>query len=327
MNFMYLINLMNFKTTIFIAITVSFLLFPLFTAHALTVSPAVLELTAEPGETAKGTITLFNETNQVLGLVIQTASFTQTEDRALTEILPVASDLALWVRVAEPRITLNSGEKKYIDFEVQVPSKVTQAGNYGVIFFTQPGTENGVSVASRVGSLILLTIPSLADEREMEIVDFGITDQETVLKYLPIDFFARIKNTGNAHLLPAGTIEIKNLLTKKTRTVELNQQAGRILPGIIRRFTAYWPDLAGSDLTTERGRGRVFWQRLINELTAIKVGYYQATLNIQAGPDSEIKTAQLKFWLFPWRTTGLIIILALLVWLIWGIIKKNKRRI
>jgi len=125
-------------------------------------------------------------------------------------------------------------------------------------------------------------------------------------------------------LKPTGEIVIENLFGKQTDAIEFNPGLGATLPNQIRKYTATWekkpviekPGNFWSD----------FWQGYSNETDNFAFGRYTASLNILTGSGNSIsKSANLNFWVFPWRIIvvwGLVVILGIIL-LIWALKKYN----
>jgi hypothetical protein len=147
--------------------------------------------------------------------------------------------LAKWVFPEPKTSTLNAGEEKTIPFSINVPKNAEPGGHYASILVSSGGAApsggSGASVTSRVGSLILLRVTgNITEDAGVETFSTSKRTYQTS----PIDFELRIKNNGNNHIKPAGTIVITNIFGQKVTEVPLDGR--NVLPGAIRKMSTQW---------------------------------------------------------------------------------------
>ncbi|MBN1778768.1 MAG: hypothetical protein JW816_00905 [Candidatus Buchananbacteria bacterium] len=286
----------------FLALLIGFSFF-ISPAEALTIFSPVVELATKPGVPVNGIVKIYNETNQAVSLRSSVELYRGSQSVKMNSILP--ADFLGWFKVSQPSLVLQAKQAIFIPFTVNVPAKTTPGGYYAVIYW-QPETSTknqtgDVGVSSKVGTTVFLRVEGDIVE-SLDLTDFNVYPLKPVYFSLPINFNVSLKNAGNIHLQPTGTIEIKNWLGSKTLT--FNQTKNFILPDNNRQF--------GLIFRGSHNQSNIFSQ-FISDLTDF--GPAEATLTIAYGqekPQTISKT--IYFWLVPVKAiVGLVIILILLV--------------
>lgn len=271
-------------------------------AKAITVGPPKLEFTVDPGGVVKGKVFVENEGANTPTRTFYPVFEKFTEDNGNKQFTSEESDLSTWFKIAD-EVTLNPGERKFVDFKIEAPKDATPGGHFAVMWWsTAPAkskskSNQSVSVVTRAGILVYLTVTG--DVFQSGSITSFKSDKK-IYNSLPAHFAISFKNTGNVHLTPTGTIFIKNLFGKIVFELPVNQYKQQILPQSNRKFDVNWES------------GRAF-------------GIYKATLSLAFGENGkDAKTV----WLFvlPWKWMLLILfILFLLIFVLpRGIKKYNK---
>jgi len=285
-------------------------------AEGLTVSPPIREVSLKPGEIYSDTVRLTNPTQNVVELYPKTMNF-EARGEGGDPSFYEADDtnhkyaLASWISYDQPKIALAPQQVVEFKYQMKVPLDAEPGGHYGVIFFaTNPpekteGTSQ-VSIASMVGSLILVRIPG-------NIKEEGLLEKFYSLKNLyvttPVVFNTLVKNTGNIHFKPEGEIKIKNLWGGEVASMVFNAAKGNVLPDSSRKFEEKWAP------ATEP-----FYKQ--------PIGRFTANLQLEYGEAAKGLTSVVAFWVFPkwFIVTVAILLLALAFFLIRLMIIKKHRR-
>jgi hypothetical protein len=213
-----------------------------------------------------------------------------------------------------------AGEAKSATVTIKVPKDASPGGHYGVVRFTAlppEGSTNQVALNASIGTLVLLHVSGdvkvetgieefktgqysiYRDGQGAEVTEF---QAKTMFEQGPIQLQVRIRNSGNVHIKPQGTITIKNMWGSTVAQLPYNSTNGNVLPGSIRKFDSQF-----------EGK-RLF-------------GRYRAELAIQYG-DGQTLNQTIRFWVIPYKVV--LIVLALLVaivLLIVWLLRQYKRRI
>lgn len=296
------------------ALTVLFLATP---AHAqngnddqrgqgIEISPPLIQLKADPGETITTEIRLRNMTD--VELVAQGAvnDFLAGDESGTPRILfkeDEKSPYSLKDYIFEvPTVMLQPRELRSTEATINVPEDASPGGHYGIVRFvaapSRPGAEeSAVNLSASIGTLVLLEVSGEV-KRSLEVREFttvkdipeqqkstGNQNQDNVgnatgfFEYTPVSFRTRLANTGNVHQQPHGTIRVYNTFGKEMATLEFNQSDRNILPESIRRFNH----------TLERE-----WM----------FGRYTAQVNLHSTVN-----ATTSFWVIPYKMGAIVIIL------------------
>jgi len=230
-------------------------------AFAVGVKPLRTEITIEPGSSATATIEIFNEENHVITVQPDIGTYTRNDEDGFPVRADFDSDdvrnIANWVSFPEDVITLQAGEKREVTFTVRAPKGAEPGGRYGSLIYT-PVVDAGadeVAVVTRVASLLLITV---AGDKVIdgELARFDL-EQADAYGDRPFAFAVGLRNTGNIHIKPTGTITLINedgeqmtgiarYLDKQTNTeiitdeIPVNIFGGNILPDSTRVFQSTW---------------------------------------------------------------------------------------
>lgn len=289
--------------------------------QALSISPPVLELNADPGQTVTASIKLTNISSGDLLIKNQINDFGAKNESGEPNIIfneaeSTSYSLHNWVVAPAPFI-IKSKQSKTVDFQINVPKDAEPGGHYAVFRFTGQAPEleeTGVSLSASLGSLVLLKVSGDVKE-QANISDFysanGQYQKQWFFENSPINFVERIKNDGNTHINPTGTIEIYDFLNRKVDTLRVNgdpsdlkNKPRAILPNSTRRFE----------------------QSLNNKWL---FGPYTAKLKLTYGDQNKNSmSSSLIFWVIPYKLIALIILLVVILLLaIRFINKRYKKRI
>jgi hypothetical protein len=267
------------------------------TGQALEISPPVMTLTTDPGKTIKARINVRNVSKTDLVVKGEANDFVAEGEGGTPKVLigdNQSSPYSIkdWITLPAS-ITLVPQEIKTMQVTINVPADASPGGHYGVIRFT--GTPpslggQGVSLSASLGSLILLSVNGNVKEN-LSVEEFSVNKNGktgTFFDSTPTQIVERIKNTGNTHEQPAGSVTITNMFKKNVASFSYNPQSRYILPGSIRKFD----------------------QSLKHELNGkLLFGKYTATLAILYGKDySQQLNSTITFWVIPWKIILIIIV-------------------
>lgn len=289
--------------------------------QALSISPPVLELSADPGQTVVASIKLTNISNSELLIKNQVNDFGAKNETGEPNIIfeeteSTSYSLKNWVTAPAP-FKIASKETKVVDFTIKVPANAEPGGHYAVVRFTGQAPEiedTGVALSASLGSLVLLKISGETKE-QASIAEFFSAGSDysksSFFEYPPINFVERIHNDGNVHVNPYGTVEIFDMFNRKIGSAQVNgdpadtkNKPRAILPSSTRRF----------EQTFNKN-----WM----------IGPYTAKLKLNYGKDSQsVMTASTTFWVVPYKQILLaIMLIILLILLVRFANKRYKQRI
>jgi hypothetical protein len=270
---------------------------PAGSGQALEIGPPVMNLSANPGETIKATISLRDISPTSLVVTGQVNDFIAGGEDGTPKILLEETDVSpysfkAWVDPLA-QLTLKSKQVKNLPITIRVPADASPGGYYGVVRFTSKPPElegTGVALSASLGALILLTVKGQAKEG-LSVVEFSASHNGktgTLFEAAPIVFTERFKNTGNIHEQPTGLVTIKDMFGNVLATLGVNQPPRDILPQSIRKFES-------SLDSTNIGNKFLF-------------GLYHAELSVTYGSSKQVVTSSLDFWVIPYTLIGIGII-------------------
>lgn len=265
--------------------------------EAVGVAPAILDLSLHPGEVAQRTVTVINTEDVTRTFQFLKENFSPSNEPGIALFDKGKEDaFPSWIDVSPDSLSLQAMQQASITFTVSVPEGAPSGDYYGVVFVT-PNVSS--QATARTAILFFLTV---LGESHFD-ADFAQATLRTTLASTQGNALTvQIQNAGNAYVKPTGTIEIDPLVGRKA-VVDLNPDALRILVGETRTWSVEW-GMPGSS---------TWMSRLTSEWRAFALGPVRviATLHVGADTRAVTKTTIQRFWVFPWRT-GLLILLMLL---------------
>lgn len=312
----------------------------------LTISPTVLDLTANPGDTLKEKFRVRNNGSSPVDLVILVDKLDpHARNGEVVPIKPDPNDPSIsWISFETATITAKPKEWIDIPFTIAVPK--TASFGYYYAFRIGPGkasTQQNVPGTQLLGQIVLpvlLNVQANNAKAELKLISF--TTNAFLNEYLPVTFQTTFTNSGNIHIKPSGTIFVR--LSDGTSTaLDVNPGSGTILPGGKRTYETNWTDgFLVQQVILEDGspkldkNGKPMYQLTINwdRLTHFRIGKYTATLLAvyDNGQKDEPLEATTTFWVIPYTligvsVIGLIIVIVILRFLLrWYIAKELKKR-
>lgn len=296
------------------------LLSSLYTAQALTVSPARLEVTADPGVASSQEFTIVNEQDVDQVYYTSVENFEAQGESGTPNFSTKKEGLSSWIQVPES-ITIQKGEKIKVPFTITVPQGAEAGGHFAAIFLSTipPAAAGGeVSVGAKVGMLILLKVSGDIKE-DAGVSSFFLKNEGRFVTALPVDFVYKFNNKGNDRVKPVGTTTISNMLGIATEEINANPTEGNVLPNSVRRYEFSWgkePALPAS---------ASFFSHVSYEMRNFAFGIYFANLDLVFGTD-KTSNHSLTFFVIPWHLLVVVLLVLLVVIIILKIMisKYNK---
>lgn len=253
----------------------------------VTISPAVIEETLDPGVTKNYKVSLKNLNNTEQTYYLFTRNIKGVQDGG-TPIFAKSGDevtgyeIADWITLPISQVTLPSGATEIFEFTMVVPENASPGSHFGGVFISvdPPEIESvGAAVGYQVANIISIRVSGDADETA-SIRQFS-TDQ--FLYGSPnVEFSVRIENSGNVLVRPSGPLEIRNMLGKKVDSITFNEQQNAVFPKDLREYKLLW-----------EGEGTGF-------------GRYEAVVSPVYGENGARMTmsSTVSFWILPMNIIG-----------------------
>lgn len=302
----------NLLYTILIVFAIAGIASPVF---ALTVSPARVEITGDPGTTLQGEIELFNEQEGTRTFFTSFENFEPSGDSGAPHFIGAKDGLATWIR-SDNKVVLESGKRSVVPYSIAIPQNAEPGGHFAAIFFgsQEPGATGGgqVSVGGKIGVLVLLRVSGEVEEGG-GLLEFGAKDKQRFFISLPVTFAYRLNNTGGDRVVPLGEIKIKNTLRLTSATLLANKNEGSVLPSSARKFEVLWGQesqvISGTPQETKTG----FFETAGKQWSNFHFGWYTANLNLTWGATNQTANASYSFFVIPWQLLLVVLIIVTIV--------------
>jgi len=276
-------------------------------AFALTVSPAKIEIAADPGQTVSGEIELFNEQIDAKEFFTSTENFESRGDSGAPYFIGANGGLATWISIND-KVGINSGARVVVPYTISVPSNTKPGGYFAAIFFgtQQPkGTGGGeVTIGGKIGVLVLLRVNGDVSE-SAGLVDFGGKEGQRFFSTTPVNFEYGFNNAGGDRTVPRGEIVVRNTFRLKSATLLANEREGSVLPSSTRRFEITWGNKPVEGVEISDG----FFATAGRQLKDFHFGWYTAKLNLSWGASAQTATNSYHFFIIPWQLLLLLVII------------------
>jgi hypothetical protein len=275
----------------------------------LSLSPVFFEFSVEPGAVIKDKIRVRNNTANSLDLAVGIQRIAPGRNSEVEISDPRREDeYVSWISFERKSVTARPREWTDIPFTINVPDNAA-FGYYFAFFLSQAGVEEEPGAARVVGGVavpVLLNVKAPGAQISGNLIEFKAGS--FINEYLPVEFTARVENTGNVHIKPRGNIFIRRG-DRDISILEINEDLGSVLPGAQRTFESAWTDgFLVRDPDTKKLQ--INW----NKLTEFRFGPYSAHL-LMVYDDGQKDVAleeSVTFWVIPYKVIGGII-LALIV--------------
>lgn len=295
-------------------------------AQALTIAPARVEISGNPGQTITGEYLLRNEEKTPGTFYSSFENFEAQGETGSPNFVGGTEGLATWIDSSE-EIFIGPGESKKLLYSITIPANADPGGHFAAIFWgtTKPGSKGSgqVSVGAKIGIVMLLRVSGNVEEGggvlSFETLDEQKAEEEEIktqkmFMMLPVDFNYRFQNSGGDRIKPKGTVTIKNMLGMTTEVLDANTSAGNVLPKSIRKFKLSWDKVDEEEKAKE---GKIekpegFFDTVKYQMSHFALGMYTAHLELTYGAENELSDyAKARFFVLPWQL--LTIVFAVLI--------------
>jgi hypothetical protein len=314
---------------------------PALPAHA--VSSAALSIvpkknyTIEAGKSIKDKLVIRNlDSKEPLQLSLRVVDFTFTDDGGTPKLF-LAEDAPQTTWSLKPfltipkNVTVKPNGSESVDMSVAVPKGHGAGSYYSAIVYSSGSSEGGnVGLSASGVTLVFTSIPGKVSE-DLKLEKFGAyagkTGQKPDYKFITADMpemmAYTLNNKGNVTESPVGSISLKDMWGHEYSIDDVNPNKSLALIGQTRTFTACIKlkvnqiELGGGTTQSTECTGPGLWP-----------GLYTASLDVfygQNGNNTQEITKVTHFLYLPWwALVILIIILAVVAYYVWRIIRRVK---
>lgn len=265
------------------------------------ISPTRDQFAVDKGETTTKSLFVRNVSADVLTARAVVDDFSASDDESGTPRLLIGDlaedDYPYSIKPfvqSIPDVSLAPGEEREIEVTINVPEGTAPGSYYGLVRFipidinTGEINESAVSLSASVGTIYLIDVPgdtvNLLSLEEISVLKDG--SDGSFFSSAPGAVAIRLRNEGNTFQAPFGRVLVKNWSGDTVYEYEINNinPRGNVLPGTVRRFE--------------------------NEIQGLSsFGRFTVEANISYGDGGNIITAKKTFWVAPWKTIGIIVVL------------------
>ncbi len=273
--------------------------------RTFTIVPPTVAHTLDAGRNAEGTMKVINDSSTTLSFTATINDFVVNDNNGTPSllapnILSKKFGASSWIAVYPQNFTIPPHEKQLLNYYVQVPPNARPGGHYAAVVFTPSNSigvnGTGASVETKAGSLFYISVNGLVNEYSIVSKFFANRFQE----YGPVKIETSIKNRGDLHIKPIGTITITDLLGIKIETQNLAERN-------------IFPD-------TTRDYNNQFGQKIM-------IGRFKASLLASYGVKDNLPLmSTVYFWVFPWKL-AVIITLAIIAMILGLMYLKKRKRV
>jgi hypothetical protein len=298
---------------------------PESTASALTVSPAKVEITGDPGTTIFGDIELYNEQSESKIFFSSFENFEPAGDSGAPRFIGANGGLATWLSITD-QVALERAQRVKIPFSITIPAGTEPGGYFAAIFWSNspPGTgaSGEVSIGGKIGILVLLRVSGEVEESG-GILNFGANNKK-FFSSVPIAFSYRVNNTGGDRIVPLGDIAIKNTFRFTSISLPANPNEGSVLPSSARKFEVVWDEkIETKNTVAEKEKRTSFFASVGKQWREFHFGWYTANLDLVWGTTNQTANASYHFFIFPWQ---LLIIITLFVGVVFFVLRFGLKK-
>lgn len=281
-------------------------------AQGIEISPTLVELNSVRGKVYNVNLNVRNITAADLVYTTSVADFSAADETGSPKIVMDDSlldslSIRSWVSVLN-KFSLKSRQSQTVTAQITIPQNAEPGGHYGVIRFTSGAPElsdNGVGLSGSAGVLILIKVDGdIVEKASLASFYTSSSDSQTgFFENGPIKFVSRIKNEGNIHIKPTGSIVLKNFFGSVVATLAVNTEKSNILPNSIRKFESQFNKK---------------WM----------IGKYSADLALGFGSAGQAIIGTTSFWVIPYRLIIICLLAsATLIYILVRLIKVYNRHI
>lgn len=262
-------------------------------SFTFTVTPPLIQLALQPGETWSSTIQVVNQNPYEVTIFAEPVLFAPGGESGrpiFTRTMagsdePISHDhsvIAGWITVPTEPTVVAREQTLALPIQITVPHDAAPGGHYAAVLIgnTPPTARDGgntISVTSSIASLIFLRVAGDVRE-EGRIREFST--ERMLYDTAEAVFSLRFENKGNVHLQPQGGITIYNMFGKERGKILVNRDAGygNVLPESVREFSFRWESDTG------------LWD----------IGRYRAVASLGYGEERKsFADATVYFWVLP----------------------------
>jgi hypothetical protein len=280
----------------------------------LTVSPLIIDLRMEPGESTTRTVSVTASGDEPIDVAFQHADFGFNDSRYQVTLIEDTAERTThfstrdWFSTPKPRYHVKAGTTMDIPVTIAVPTNATPGTHLGAAFFRTVGTDDDkgatrILTSARAGPLIFIGLQG-GSKPKARLTAFHVP---SLLAAGPVRVKVRATNEGSTHYTMEGTVRLKGAPKAKAITIP-------------KRYVL--PQQPRSLLSQDNGP-------LVLGDKHLGMGRYEVQIDLSVEPGQQSLTGTRTVWIVPWwiRIVAAIAAAMVIAGLIWGVLWVRDRRL
>jgi len=296
----------------------------------ITSSPLPIELIATPGQTVTTDLRVQNSGTDSAKIRVSLLKFKASGTNGQPQLMPrqAGDDFFDWVSFSKTSFIANPNVWNTVTMTIKTPSD-SAFGYYYAVVFSQDTSSDTLQTPTTsklngaAATLVLLNVATNGEKKKVGVASFS-TDKK-LYEYLPVTFNVSVKNVGNIHLVPEGSIYISKDHKKTIAVIDVNPNVGNTLPNSTRVFSVAWSDgfpvydkkidSAGSQVTGKNGKPVLQIKYDFSKTNKLRFGKYYAhlTLIYDNGTADVPIEGEVSFWVVPWKMLPVFILAVIMI--------------
>ena len=151
-------------------------------------------------------------------------------------------EISEWITLEREDVFIPAGGEVVVNFILEVPDIATPGSHFGSIIVSVEPPEirsSGASIGYEVANIVSIRVSGEVEE-SAQLREFSTS--RYVYGETDVTFTARIENSGNTLIKPAGPLEVFNMFGKRVATLNFNESQAGVFPGSTRAFDLLWQE-------------------------------------------------------------------------------------
>ncbi len=265
---------------------------------SITLSPQSLDTAINQGQSTTHVFRITNGSTVAFAIETTPRNFVPSGNEGAIQIEEEDTpySLAKWISVSPSGpVTVEPNQTADFEVTISVPENADPGGHFGsVVFSTLPSNQEGsaASISQELAPVILVRVPGDVKE-QASLASFKALNTPVTTER-DITFETIVKNEGNVHVKPTGTVSIFNTFGKQVASTQV--ESNNVIPGAERKMSAIW------------------------ENSGFRLGRYTARLTMVYGNENKLITAETSFIILPLKqVVPAIVALIILAFIIYRI--------
>lgn len=239
---------------------------------AFQIAPTRQTIVLDPGTSQIIPLAVFNDSSAQQIFTPELSAFL-VDSKTGSPIFDQPDEATAWFRVLPERLLLQPGQSGTFSFTISVPNSAEPKSHYLGLFAKTRPANGQIGVSTRLGSLLFLHI---GGEVREELVRKTFQTELFITKDGNNTVQLQLENVGTIHVVPEGTIALRDRSGAEIAAFPLNPEERKVLPGGV--FDAEYS---------------------LNELGTEHVGPVQVSMEMQYGVSQKELHDRTMFWYLP----------------------------